>query len=99
VAAECHSRFGFTFQRKITAAFDGGEITSDAGLVLVREFDERLGLTAALRGAVPDDRDRRYVTHDVLTLLRQRVYQIAAGYEDANDATYLRHDPTLRPPV
>jgi hypothetical protein len=76
VAAECHSRFGFTFQRKITTAFDGGEITSDAGLVLVREFDERLGLTAALRGAVPDARDRRYVTHDVLTLLRQRVYQI-----------------------
>jgi hypothetical protein len=45
---------------------------------------------------VADERDRRYVTHDVLTLLRQRVYQIAAGYEDANDATYLRHDPTLQ---
>jgi hypothetical protein len=96
VAAECHSRFGFTFQPKITAAFDGGEITSDAGLLLVREFDDRLGLTAALRDAVLDARDRRYVTHDVLTLLRQRVYQIAAGYEDANDATYLRHDPTLQ---
>jgi len=96
VATGCHTRFGVTFQRKVTAAFDGGEITSDTGLLLVREFDERLGLTAALRAAVPDDRDGRYVTHDVLTLLRQRVYQIAAGYEDANDATYLRHDPTLQ---
>ena len=96
MATECHTRCGITFQRKVTAAFDGGEITSDAGLLLVREFDERLGLTAALRAAVPDDRDRRYVTHDVLTLLRQRIYQIAAGYEDANDATYLRHDPTLQ---
>lgn len=96
MATECHSQFGFTFQRKVTVAFDGGEITTDAGLLLVREFDERLGLTAAFRAAVPDDRDRRYVTHDMLTLLRQRVYQIAAGYEDANDATYLRHDPTLQ---
>jgi len=96
VAAECHSRFGLSFQRKLTLAFDGGEITSDAGLLLVREFDERLGLTAVLRDAVPDPRDRRYVTHDVVTLLRQRLYQIAAGYEDANDATYLRHDPTLQ---
>jgi hypothetical protein len=96
VATECHSQFGFGFQPKITAAFDGGEITTEAGLLLVREFDERLHLTATLRDAVPDLRDRRYVTHDVLTLLRQRLYQIAAGYEDANDATYLRHDPTLQ---
>jgi len=96
VATGCHSQFGFGFQPKITAAFDGGEITTDAGLLLVREFDDRLGLTAALRTAVPDPRDRRYVTHDVLTLLRQRIYQIAVGYEDANDATYLRHDPTLQ---
>lgn len=96
MATGCHSQFGFGFQPKITAAFDGGEITTEAGLLLVREFDERLGLTAALRDAVPDPRDRRYVTHDVLTLLRQRLYQIAAGYEDANDATYLRHDPTLQ---
>jgi hypothetical protein len=49
VAAESHSRFGFAFQGKITAAFDGGEITRDAGWLLVRKFDDRLGLTAALR--------------------------------------------------
>src|SRR5207244_2275188 len=82
--------------RDFTVAFDGGEITSDAGLLLVREFDERLGLTAALREAVSETRDRRYVTHDLLALLRQRVYQIAAGYEDANDAGFLRADPTLQ---
>ena len=78
MAAECHSRFGLTFQRKLTLAFDGGEITSDAGLLLVREFDDRLGLTAALRDAVPDPRDRRYVTHDVVTLLRQRKLKATA---------------------
>ena len=96
MATGCHTQFGFGFQRKLTVAFDGGEITSDAGLLLVREFDERLGLTAALREAVSETRDRRYVTHDLLALLRQRVYQIAAGYEDANDAGFLRADPTLQ---
>jgi hypothetical protein len=76
--------------------FAGGEITSEAGLVLLREFDERLKLTASLKGLVVDQRDRRYIEHPTLNLLRQRIYQIAAGYEDANDATFLRHDPTLR---
>ena len=59
MATGCHSRFGFGFQRKLTVAFDGGEITSDAGLLLVREFDDRLGLTAALRDAVR--RPRRHL--------------------------------------
>jgi hypothetical protein len=96
VAAGCHTRSGFLFQPKLLVAFDGGETTSDAGLLLLREFDERLGLTRALKGVFHDTRDRRYITHDLLTLLRQRLYQIAAGYEDANDADSLRHDPTLQ---
>jgi hypothetical protein len=86
---------GFTFQWKIRARFDAGEITIEAGLLPIREFDERLGLTTRLRGALRDARDRRYVTHDVLTVLRQRLYQLVAGYEDANDAATLRHDPAL----
>lgn len=94
-ACRSGSGFGFQFQPKLTVAFDGGEITSDAGLVLLREFDERLGVSAALRQLVADPRDTRFTAHALLTLLRQRIYQIAAGYEDANDATALRHDPTL----
>jgi hypothetical protein len=96
MATECRTRSGFTFQPKLALDFAGGEITTEAGLVVLREFDERLRLTQGLRAAVADGRDRRYVTHELLTLLRQRLYQIAAGYEDANDATYLRHDPTLQ---
>jgi len=96
VATECHTQFSFRFQPKLTLDFAGGEITSEAGLVLLREFDERLKLTTGLKGLVIDERDRRYIEHPTLNLLRQRIYQIAAGYEDANDATYLRHDPTLR---
>ena len=96
MATECHIQFSFRFQPKLTLDFAGGEITSEAGLVLLREFDERLKLTAGLKGLVADERDRRYIEHPTLNLLRQRIYQIAAGYEDANDATFLRHDPTLR---
>jgi len=96
VATECHRRSGFRFQRKLTVDFDGGAISSDSGLLLVRELDERLRLTAGLERVVRDPRDRRYVDLGLLTLLRQRLYQIVAGYEDANDATYLRDDPTMR---
>ena len=96
MAAECHSGFEFQFQAKLALDFEGGEITGEAGLILLREFDQRLGLTAGLNGLLVDQRDNRYVAHPALELLRQRIYQIAAGYEDANDATFLRHDPTLR---
>ena len=96
MATECHSRSGFGFQRKLVVDFEGGEITGDAGLVVLREFDERLALTSELGKLVADGRDRRYVSHSVLDLVRQRIYQIAAGYEDANDATLLRDDPTMR---
>jgi hypothetical protein len=76
--------------------FEGGEITGEAGLVVLREFDERLALTRGLEKLVADARDRRYVSHSVRDLVRQRIYQIAGGYEDANDATFLRDDPALR---
>ena len=76
--------------------FEGGEITGDAGLVVLREFDERLELTRGVGKLVADTRDRRYVRHRALDLVRQRIYQIAAGYEDANDATFLRDDPAMR---
>jgi len=59
MAAECHSRFGFQFQSKLRVEFDGGTITGDAGLVLLREFDERLALTADLKKLLIDERDRR----------------------------------------
>ena len=96
MATECHTQFGFSFQPKLCVDFAGGTITSDGGLLLLRELDQRLGLTRGLDAAVRDPRDGRYVTHELRTLLRQRVYQIAAGYEDANDASTLRYDPTMQ---
>jgi hypothetical protein len=96
MATDCYTQLGFRFQRKLVVDFAGGTLTSDAGVVLVRAFDHQLGLTAAVARCLTDVRDARYVTHDAATLVRQRLYQIAAGYEDANDGDRLRLDPTFQ---
>jgi hypothetical protein len=76
--------------------FDGGRLSSDAGLVLLPDPDEQLGFTRALAAVLSDPRDERRVNFTLHDLLKQRVLQIAAGYEDANDATTLRHDPIFK---
>jgi hypothetical protein len=96
MATDCYTQLGFRFQPKLVVDFAGGTLTSDAGLVLVREFDAQFDLTADVARRLTDGRDARYVTHDVARLVRQRLYQIAAGYEDANDADRLRLDPTFQ---
>ena len=79
----------------LTAAFDAGRLTSDGGLPWVSEADQALGLCEALAGCIPDWR-QRVVRHSLATLVRQRVYQIACGYADQNDADTLRRDPLLK---
>src|SRR2546430_12122616 len=76
--------------------FDGGRLSSDAGLVLLKDPDEHLGLTHNLAAVLSDPRDPRRVHFTHHDLLKQRVFQIAAGYEDANDANTLRHDPIFK---
>ena len=75
---------------------DGGRLSSDAGLVLLKDPDEQLGLTRDLAAVLRDPRDPRRVDFTLHDLLKQRVLQIAAGYEDANDANTLRHDPIFK---
>ncbi len=75
--------------------FQGGRLTSDGGWAWVAEADAALGLTAAMATVLPDHRGRRG-RHALEELVRQRVYQIAAGYEDQNDAATLRTDPLLK---
>lgn len=96
MATECYTQLGFRFQPKLVVDFAGGTLTTDAGLLLVREFDQQRGLTDDVVRRITDGRDRRYITHEVGSLLRQRLYQIAAGYEDVNDADRLRHDPAFQ---
>jgi len=96
---ECNTgQLGFSFlrKRKLTVDFGGGEITSDSGLLLVRQADQSLGLLEGLSKCIVERRDTRYTDHDLLTLLRQRIYQIVAGYEDCNDSNFLRKDPALK---
>jgi hypothetical protein len=80
-------------RRVIHADFSGGTITSDAGTLLLREADQNLGLIAALDRIIPDPRRPELITHPQSTLLAQRIFGIAAGYEDLNDHQHLRDDP------
>lgn len=88
--------FAYFRKRNLTVNFEGGKITSDAGLLLIRQADNALGLIEGLAGCIEDRRDNRYIGHGMPTLLRQRSYQIVAGYEDCNDANLLRRDPAFK---
>jgi Transposase DDE domain group 1 len=76
--------------------FDGGRLSSDAGVILLKDIDDQLGLTRALAAVLSDPRDARRLHFTPEDLLKQRVFQIAAGYEDANDSNTLRDDPIFK---
>ena len=88
--------FQFTFNGFLKVAFQGSRITSDAGLILVRELDERLGLAGIIAAHLHDARHGRNTQFRLPDLLRQSVYSRLAGYEDLNDAQRLSTDPTFR---
>jgi hypothetical protein len=85
--------FGFHPQRRVELTFDAPQTSSDGGLVLLRQLDKKLGFCAGFAPLLPDRRDPRFVQHMREEQLRQRVFQIALGYEDQNDASTLRDDP------
>ena len=80
----------------ITVPFDAPQISSDGGVVLLRQMDERLGLSERLAALLPDEREARKIRHARREQVRQRLYQIALGYADCNDADRLRQDPLLK---
>jgi len=82
-------------RRKVVADFSGGTLSSDGGALLLREVDQRLGLTTQLAGCFQDLRDARFVDHSLPQLLAQRIDGLALGYEDLNDHAQLRRDPLL----
>jgi hypothetical protein len=96
MATQCHDQLTLGFQPKIVLDFNGGEITSDSGLLLLRQFDAQLALTKRLTGLFNDRRNPLFIEHHTHEMLCQRIYQIAAGYEDCNDADALRNDPTFQ---
>lgn len=92
---ECLPELMFNFhpERRVELTFDAPQTSSDGGLVLLRQVDEKLALCRTFARLLPDDRDPERVEHPREEQLRQRIYQIALGYEDQNDASSLRADP------
>jgi len=89
-------QFSSLFRRKILADFNGGRLTSDAGAVLLREAARRTGLVEALAACISDPREPAHFTHEVTTMLAQRIFGIAMSYEDGNDHQTLRQDPIMQ---
>ena len=90
--------FGFpaVCRKKVVAAFDGGRISSDGGVMLLGAAERRIGIAATLAGLIADPRDPALVTHSVADILRARMLAIACGYEDADDLDHLRTDPGFK---
>jgi Transposase DDE domain group 1 len=84
------------FRRQVSAQFDGGTMTSDAGGLLLRETDRRLKLLPRFAQCFLDGRDPERIQHTVAEMVSQRVYALALGYEDLNDHEQLRQDPVLK---
>jgi hypothetical protein len=83
-------------RKKVTAAFDGGRLTSDGGVMLLALADRRIGLAEKLSGVFPERRDRARLVHSTADVMRARIFAIACGYEDGNDLDHLRRDPAFK---
>jgi hypothetical protein len=83
-------------KKKVTAAFDGGLISSDGGVLLLAGADKQLGLIDMLAGLMPDDRNPALITHSMADILRARILAIACGYPDGDDLDDLRRDPAFK---
>src|SRR4051812_26678600 len=96
--AECSAPqfdFGAVEARRVVAAFDGGAVTSDAGAVLLRATDKAIRLVERFAGCFGDGRSQELIEHEITTLVGQRVFGLALGYEDVVDHDQLRHDPAM----
>lgn len=96
---ECNSQtlqFTRVKRQQVVADFDGGRLTTDAGVLLLREVDRRIGLLDAINDCIPDPRDPRFTIHEQREMLAQRIFSLALGYEDLNDQQTLRDDPALQ---
>jgi hypothetical protein len=95
---DCREQLTFSFhsRKPVVADFSGGQITSDAGLLVLRELDDRLGWTARAAGILADPRQGAKTQHPVVQMFRQRFFGLIAGYPDCNDHDRLRHDQLLQ---
>jgi hypothetical protein len=83
-------------RKKLTVDFDGGNQSSDAGLLVLRQAERRMGICRRLAAVMPDQRDQSRVQHEMFELVATRAFAISCGYKDGNDLNRLRHDPLLK---
>jgi hypothetical protein len=83
-------------RKKVRIAFDGGALSSDGGVLVLRDVERRLGIVERLAACLVDRRDAARIEHEIVEMLRLRMFLIAAGYEDANDCDALRRDPIFK---
>ena len=83
-------------KKPVELKFTGEKISSDGGLLLLKEIENKIGIINAIAGCISDERHQSYVKHSILSMLSQRIYQIAAGYEDTNDCDTLKDDAVLK---
>ena len=91
-----HVDFPRVKKRDVQVDFSGAAVSSDGGALLLAAADRRLGLTQAITRVLVDDRRRKSCAHSLGSLVRQRIFGLALGYEDLNDHTTLRRDPLLQ---
>ncbi|MBM4329209.1 MAG: hypothetical protein FJ118_18840 [Deltaproteobacteria bacterium] len=87
------------FDRSIMIDFQGAKITSDTGFLLLGSVDHSFGIVGPMESELADTRSWVHLSHTQLQMVRKRVNQIAAGYDDCNDADFLQIDPALRPAI
>jgi hypothetical protein len=83
-------------KKRIEVSFTAETISTDGGLLLLKEVENKTGVIKAIAGCIKDQRHQSYVEHSISSMLSQRVFQIAAGYEDTNDCDTLKHDSVLK---
>src|SRR5258707_2576499 len=83
-------------RKKLSVGFDGGQLSSDAGVLVLRSVEKKLGLAARLAACIRDRRKPERIEHPLEEMLRLRMFAIAAGYEDADDCDSLRYDPIFK---
>ena len=88
--------FGFLPDLPVVLEASAAQLSSDGGLLVIREFDERIEFTKQFAGALQDTRDPLYARHSLLSMVRQRIYGVIADYEDQNDHDELRSDPVFK---
>ena len=82
--------------KRLNYDFKGGDLSSEGGLLLLREFDDKVGFSQGISDCIVDRRNPDYITHEMEDLVRERLYMLLQGYSDCNDATYLKTDPTFK---